>query len=44
MQKDIYMCFVDYTKFFDRIELTEMMHFFDDLNLDDKDLHFIQTL
>ena len=44
MQKDIYMCFVDYTKAFDRIEHNEMMHFLDDLSLDDKDLRLIQTL
>ena len=44
MQKDIYMCFVDYTKAFDRIEHNELMHFFYDLNLDDKDLRVIQAL
>ena len=44
MQKDISMCFVDYTKAFHRIEHNEMMHFLDDLNLDDKDLRLIQTL
>ena len=44
MQKDICTCFVDYTKAFDRIEHNEMMHSLDDLSLDDKDLHLIQTL
>ena len=44
MQKDIFMCFMDYTKALDRIEHNEMMHFFDDLSLDDKDLQLIQTL
>ena len=44
MQKDIYMCFVEYTKAFDRIEHNELMHFFDDLSLDDKDLCVIQAL
>ena len=43
MQKDIYMCSVNYTKAFDRIEHNEMMHFLDDLSLDDKDLRLIQT-
>ena len=45
MQKDIYMCFVDYTKGFDRTEHNEMIHFLDDIDsVDDKDLHLIQTL
>ena len=37
VQKDIYVCFVDYTKAFDRIEHNEMMNSLDDLNLDNKD-------
>ena len=44
MQKDISMCFVDYTKAFGRIRHNELMHFLDDLSLDDKDLRVIQTL
>ena len=44
MQKDIFLCFVDYTKAFDRIEHNEIMHFLDDLSLDDKDLRLIQKL
>ena len=38
MQEKIYMCFVDYTKAFHRIEFNELMHFLDDLSLYDKDL------
>ena len=44
MQKDIFMCFVDYAKAFDRIEHNKMMHFLDARSLDDKDLRLIQTL
>ena len=44
MQKDIYMCLVDYTKAFDRIEHNKLMPFLDDLSLDDKDLRAIQAL
>ena len=44
MQKDIYMCFLDYTKALDRIEHNEIMHSLDDLSLDYKDLRLIQTL
>ena len=35
MQKDIFICFVDYTQAFDRIEHNEMMHFLGDLSVDD---------
>ena len=38
MQKDIYMCFVDYTKAIHRIEHNEMIHILDQLSLDGKDL------
>ena len=44
MQKEIYMSFVDYTKAFDRIEHNNLMHFLNDLSLDDKDLRVIQAL
>ena len=36
IQKDICMCFVDYTKAFDRIKSNELMQFLDDLSLDDR--------
>ena len=44
MTNDIYLCFVDYTKAFDRIVHNELIHLLDDLNLDDKDLRLIQSL
>ena len=44
MQTDIYLCFVDYTKAFNRVVHNELMHFLDDLELDDKDLRLIQNL
>ena len=44
MQKDSYMCFVDYTKAFDKIEHNKLIHFLDDLSLDDKDFRLIQAL
>ena len=43
MQTVILMCFVDYTKAFDRVVHNEFMHFLDDLELDDKDLRLIQN-
>ena len=44
MQKDIYMCFMDYTKAFGRKEHNKMMHSLDNVSLDHKDLRLIQTL
>ena len=44
MQKDIYMCFMDYTKAFGRKEHNKMMHSLDNVSLDDKDIRLIQTL
>ena len=44
MQTDIYLCIVDYTKAFDRVVHNELMHFLDDLELDDKALRLIQNL
>ena len=44
MQTDIYLCFVDYTKAFDRLVDNELMHFLVDLERDDKDLRLIQNL
>ena len=44
MTNDIYLCFVDYTKAFDRIVHNELIHLLDDLNLDDKDLRLIESL
>ena len=43
MKTDIYLCFVDYTKAFDRVVYNELMHFLDELELDDKDLRLIQN-
>ena len=37
------MCFVDFTEVFVRREHNKLMHFLDDLSLDDKDLHVIQA-
>ena len=44
MQTDIYLCFVDYTKAFDRVVHSELMQFLDYLKLDDKNLGLIPNL
>ena len=44
MQTDIYLRFVDYTKAFDRVVHNELMHFLDDLELDDKDFRLMQNV
>ena len=44
MQKDIYMCLMDYTKAFDRIEHNELMHFLGDLCFNGEHLCVIQAL
>ena len=44
MQTDIYLRSVDYTKAFDRVVHNKLVHFLDDLELDDKVLRLIQNL
>ena len=44
VQKNLYICFVDYEKAFDRVRHEEMLKLLRDLNIDGKDLRLIQNL
>ena len=44
MQKDLYFCFIDYTKAFDRVQHQKLFEDLEDLNLDGKDLRLLQSL
>ena len=43
MQKDLYVCFVDYTKAFDKVQ-HELFHLLEGLDLDGKDLRVLRNL
>ena len=38
MQKDLYMCFIDYTKAFDKVQHEELLKLLQSLDLDGKDI------
>ncbi|GFO18885.1 endonuclease-reverse transcriptase [Plakobranchus ocellatus] len=44
MQKDIYLCFIDYTKAFDRVKHWEMIKQLKQLHVDGKDLRIIKNI
>ena len=44
MQKDVYICFIDYTKAFDRVNHTKMIECLSVIGVDDKDLQIITKL
>jgi len=44
MQGDLYLCFIDYTKAFDRVQHEKLLQDLIDLDLDGKDLRFIRNL
>ena len=44
VQKDLYVCFIDYTKAFDTIRHDELMKLLQALNLDGKNLRIIKKL
>ena len=44
MQRDLYVCFIDYTKAFDKIRHKNLMQILNNLGLDGKDLRLIQDL
>ena len=44
MQKDLYTCFIDYTKAFDKVRHKHVILMLNDLNIDGKDLKLIQDL
>ena len=44
VQKDKYICFIDYTKAFDRVKHFKMMECLSEIGIDDKDLQIISKL
>ena len=40
-QKDVYICFIDYEKAFDRVNHATMIECLKDIGIDGKDLRFI---
>ncbi|GFN82827.1 LINE-1 reverse transcriptase [Plakobranchus ocellatus] len=44
VQKDVYLCFTDYTKAFDRVRHDEIITKLKQLNIDGKDLRIIKTM
>ena len=44
MQKDLYLCFFDYTKAFDRVNHEQLLDMLQNLDLEGKDLRFLRNL
>ena len=44
IQRDLYLCFIDYTKTFDKLRHEEIMSIFDSLNIDGKDLRIVRNI
>jgi len=44
MQKDLYMCFIDYTKAFDKVQHAELPKMLETFDLDGKDIRLIRNL
>ncbi|GFO04703.1 endonuclease-reverse transcriptase [Plakobranchus ocellatus] len=44
VQKDVYLCFIDYSKAFDRVRHDEIITQLKQLNMDGKDLRIIKTM
>ena len=44
MQKNVYVCFIDYTKAFDKVRHEELMNMLQDLEIDGKDIRLIRNL
>ena len=44
VQKDVYICFIDYTKAFDRVKHFNMIECLSEIGIDDKDLQIITKL
>ncbi|CAH2096300.1 unnamed protein product [Euphydryas editha] len=43
-QRNVYLCFIDYEKAFDRVKHEELMNILENIGLDDKDLRIIRSL
>ena len=44
VQKDVYVCFIDYTKAYDRVKHIKMIECLSEIGIDDKDLQIITKL
>ena len=44
IQKDLYLCFIDYTKAFDKLRHEEIMSILYSLNIDGKDLRIVRNI
>ena len=44
IQKDLYLCLIDYTKAFDKLRHEEIMSILDSLNIDGKDLRIVRNI
>ena len=44
VQKDVYICFIDYTKAFDRVKHSKMIECLSEIGVDDKELQIITKL
>ena len=44
IRKDLYLCFIDYTKVFDKLRHEEIMSILDSLNIDGQDLRIVRNI
>lgn len=44
MQREVYVCFIDYTKAFDKVRHEDLMDILQDLDIDGKDIRLIRNL
>ena len=44
MQKDLYLCFIDYEKAFDRVKHSEMVKMLENIGVDGKDVRLVKNL
>ena len=44
MQKDVYICFIDYTKAFDKVQHVTLVEILQELDINCKDLEIIKNL
>ena len=44
IQRDLYLCIIDYTKAFDKLRHEEIMSILDSLNIDGKDLRIVRNI
>src|SRR5438132_5417257 len=44
VNKNLYLCFIDFTKAFDRVRHTKLLNMLQDLDLDGKDIRLVRNL